>query len=127
MHKPLRVLSTTGELEQAIAGSASRPIVIFKHSPTCGISAQAFESIVESLEGKAPDVDWFIVPVQASRAVSTELARRFAIRHESPQALVIDRGEVVWHGSHFRATATSIAAALDKLTAATSARESASR
>jgi bacillithiol system protein YtxJ len=123
----LQVLSTIAELDAAIAQSSTRPAVIFKHSPTCGISAQAFESIAESLEGKGRDADWFLVPVQASRAVSTELAKRFAIRHESPQALVIDRGEVVWHGSHFRATATSIAAALDKLAAATSARESASR
>jgi bacillithiol system protein YtxJ len=114
-----RVLSTLGELDAALAQSSVRPIVIFKHSPTCGISAQAFASIVEVLEDQAPDADWFVVPVQASRAVSTELAKRFAIRHESPQALVIDRGEVAWHGSHFRATAGSIAAALDKLAAVT--------
>lgn len=119
MPHSFRVLSTLGELDSALAQSSVRPIVIFKHSPTCGISAQAFASIVEVLEDQAPDADWFVVPVQASRAVSTELAKRFAIRHESPQALVIDRGEVVWHGSHFRATAGSIAAALDKLAAAT--------
>ena len=101
--------------------------MIFKHSPTCGISAQAFESISEWLAGPAPNIDLVVVPVQASRAVSTVLAQRFAIRHESPQAMVIVDGRVVWHGSHYRATAGSIAAALDKLPAATSAPESASR
>jgi bacillithiol system protein YtxJ len=123
MPSPLRVLSTTEELDLALAQSSGRPAVVFKHSPTCGISAQAFESISEWLTGTIPDADFYVVPVPASRAVATELAQRFGIRHESPQVMVIDGGEVTWHGSHFRATATAIAAALDKLAAVTSARE----
>ncbi|MDP2053673.1 MAG: bacillithiol system redox-active protein YtxJ [Acidobacteriota bacterium] len=119
MPTPLHTLSTTDELERALAQSSERPAVIFKHSPTCGISAQAFESISEWLTGKVLDADFYVVPVQASRALSTHLSQRFGIRHESPQVMVIDHGEVAWHGSHFRATATSIAAALDKLVAAT--------
>jgi bacillithiol system protein YtxJ len=122
MPSPLRTLSTTEELDHALAQSSQRPAVIFKHSPTCGISAQAFESISEWLTGNVPEADFYVVPVQASRALSTQLSQQFGIRHESPQVMVIDRGEVVWHGSHFRATATAIAAALDKLGAATSAR-----
>ena len=123
----LRTLSTVDELESALVHSSERPLVIFKHSPTCGISAQAFESISEWLAGPMLSIDFVVVPVQASRAVSTALAQRFAIRHESPQAMVIIDGRVVWHGSHYRATAGSIAAALNKLPAATSAPESASR
>lgn len=119
MMSPLRTLSTTEELELALAKSAERPAVIFKHSPTCGISAQAFESITDWLTGGVPDADFYVVPVQASRALSTQLSQRFGIRHESPQVMVINHGEVAWHGSHFRATATAIAAALDKLVAAT--------
>ena len=68
---PLRTLSTTAELDLALEQSAVRPVVIFKHSPTCGISAQAFESISEWLSAEAPDADFFVVPVQASRALST--------------------------------------------------------
>jgi bacillithiol system protein YtxJ len=117
----LQTLSTDDQLDRALAQSSQRPAVIFKHSPTCGISAQAFESISDWLKGEVPDADFYIVPVPASRALSTQLAKQFGIRHESPQVMVIDRGQVVWHGSHFRATASSIAAALDKLAAATSA------
>jgi bacillithiol system protein YtxJ len=56
-----------------------------------------------------------VVPVQASRDVSAALAERFGIRHESPQVMVVHDGQVVWHGSHFRATAGSITAALERL------------
>lgn len=123
MPSSLRTLSTTDDLDRALEQSSRRPAVIFKHSPTCGISAQAFDSISEWLTGEVPDADFYVVPVQASRALATQLSQKFGIRHESPQVMVISGGEVVWHGSHFRATATSIAAALDRLAVATSARE----
>jgi bacillithiol system protein YtxJ len=118
MPTPLRTLSTTDELDRALARSSVLPVVIFKHSPTCGISAQAHESIVEWLAGETLEAEVFVLPVQASRALSTALAQRFGIRHESPQVMVIDQGRVVWHGSHYRATAGSIATALEKLAAA---------
>jgi len=127
MPTPFRTLSTSAELDRALERSTQQPIVIFKHSPTCGISAQAHESIADWVAASSPAAEFFVVPVPANRALATELAKRFGIRHESPQAMLIDHGTVVWHGSHYRATATSIAAALDKLAAATSARESASR
>lgn len=119
MPTTLNVLSTTDELDLALARSSVRPIVIFKHSPTCGISAQAFESISEWLSGEALEAEFFVVRVQASRDVSMALAERVGVRHESPQVIVIQDGQVAWHGSHFRATAGSIVAALDKLVAAT--------
>jgi len=117
MKNPMRTLSTPEELEAALTRSSVVPVVIFKHSPTCGISAQAFESIAEWLSKETPEAEFFVVPVQASRALSLAIAQRFRIRHESPQALVIDHGEVAWHGSHYRATAESIRAALGKLAA----------
>ena len=89
MKNPLQTLSTTDELEAALTRSSVVPVVIFKHSPTCGISAQAFESIAEWLSKETPAADFFVVPVQASRALSLAIAQRLVIRHESPQALVI--------------------------------------
>ena len=115
MPTPFLTLSTSAELDRALERSAQQPIVIFKHSPTCGISAQAHESISEWLAASAPDAEFYVVPVQTSRALSTELAKRFGIRHESPQAMLIDHGAVVWHGSHYRASADSVRAALAKL------------
>lgn len=115
MPEQFRTISSLDELETAIAASSERPSVIFKHSPTCGISAQAFESVRELLSDRAPDANWFLLSVHASRALSAAVATRFGIRHESPQALVLSGGKVVWHGSHFRATSSAIVAALEKL------------
>ena len=127
MPPSFNALETLEDLASAIAASYDRPTVIFKHSASCGLSAQAFHSIGELLDQKPPDANWFLLPVRTSRSVSAAVATQYGIRHESPQALVLVDGKVAWHGSHFRATAASIAAALDRLAGVTSVPGSASR
>src|SRR5262247_3077731 len=100
------------ELDEAIERSHEHPVVIFKHSATCGTSAMAHEEIEAFVEG-APWAEVYVVSVHAGRALSNEIAARFRVRHESPQALVLKDGAVAWHASHFRVTASAVAAALD--------------
>ncbi|HUR21991.1 MAG TPA: bacillithiol system redox-active protein YtxJ [Vicinamibacterales bacterium] len=112
---PLTPLETVADLDGALAGSATRPILIFKHSATCGTSGVALEEIeelVELLDEEALPVDVFVVGVQAARAVSNEIETRMRVRHESPQVLLISNGQVVWRASHFRVTAKAMTAAL---------------
>ena len=114
----LTVLSTLEDLDTAIAGSASRPLLMLKHSLTCGTSAYAHEEFEEVLSEPGPPVDACVVHVQPGRAVSNAIAERFGIRHESPQLLLISNGQVVWHASHHRITRREIAAALARYVAA---------
>jgi bacillithiol system protein YtxJ len=71
----------------------------------------AFEE-VEDLIALEPAVDVFVVSVQFGAVISKEIAKRFGLRHESPQALVVLRGAVAWHASHLRVTRDEIASAL---------------
>ena len=107
----MRPLDSLADLDAAVRRSHARPIVIFKHSLTCGRSAMAFEE-VEELMALEPAVDIFIVSVQYGALISKEIAKRFGLRHESPQALVVSRGTVAWHASHLRVTREEIASAL---------------
>jgi bacillithiol system protein YtxJ len=106
-------LTTDRELDAAIARSFERPIVIFKHSVTCGTSAYAHEEILDLLGGPLP-VDVYLVNVHSHRATSNAVASRFGLRHESPQVLLIRDGALVWHASHHRVTSDEIAAALER-------------
>jgi bacillithiol system protein YtxJ len=111
----LTSLETVADLDAALAGSATRPILIFKHSPTCGASALALEEvdeIVALIEEESLPIDAFVVGVQAARAVSNEIETRLRVRHESPQILLISNGQVIWRASHFRVTAKAMTAAL---------------
>ena len=112
---PLRDLH---DLDAALDRAASEPIVIFKHSPTCGISAQASEEIDELIERAALPLPLYVVSVRAQREVSDAITKRLAIRHESPQVLLVHRGVVVWHASHFRVSAAEIESAVQRFAAA---------
>jgi len=50
--------------------------------------------------------------VQTHRAVSNAIAQKLGIRHETPQALLVKGGRVVWSASHFRVTAAAVENAL---------------
>jgi len=114
MTMPLMELSTLDDFEAAVAGSTDRPLLLFKHSVTCGTSAYAREEVEEFLLGSALAVDARSVRVQTERAISNAIADRFGIRHESPQLFLVVEGRVVWHASHHRITRREIAAAVQR-------------
>ncbi len=85
--------------------------IVFKHSTTCGISAQAHRE-TERFLAEHPDQVIHKVEVAESRAVSDHIEAKTGVHHESPQLLVLRDGEVVWQGSHSRITAEAIATSL---------------
>lgn len=101
-------------LDAALRESFDRPILILKHSRTCGISAQAIDDIYAWLGKVAAVGTSYIVTVQTDRHVANAITDRLGIRHESPQALVLRDGSVAWHASHFRVTASAIERELTK-------------
>lgn len=79
---------------------ADTPVaLLYKHSPTCGLSAMALDEVTAFL-GAHPDVPVYQVDVLSSRSLSNEIESSLGIRHESPQAIVFRDGVAVWHGSH---------------------------
>ncbi|HEX8351569.1 MAG TPA: bacillithiol system redox-active protein YtxJ [Pyrinomonadaceae bacterium] len=92
-------VSDAAALEDLFARSHTEPVLLFKHSTACPISARAHRQMEEV---KTPVS---IVVVQTSRDVSREVEERTGVRHETPQALVIRNGQVVWNASHFDITA----------------------
>jgi bacillithiol system protein YtxJ len=100
------------ELDRALAASDERPLLLFKHSFTCGISAEALDELIAHLHERHMDASYAMVTVQTHRDVSNAVARKLGVRHETPQALLIREGRVVWSASHFRVTAQAVEAAL---------------
>lgn len=93
------------QLDRLFEESFERPVVIFKHSNSCGISSHVRE-IVSDVEGTIN-----VVVVQTHRELSNEIASRTAYRHQSPQAFVIRDGEVVYHATHYGINPEKIAEA----------------
>ena len=51
------------------------------------------------------------VLVREDRALSLAVAERTGVRHESPQAILLDGGRPIWHASHRDVTAAAVAEA----------------
>ncbi len=95
-------LDTIEKLEQLFSKSVKNPIVLFKHSTTCPISAGVYQEISKA------DADINLVIIQNSRDVSNAIAKKTGVRHESPQAIVVKNGKVVYQASHYDVTASDV-------------------
>jgi len=120
MHPSLTNVHRIDELELLIAESEKRPLLLFKHSHSCGISAEALDELIDHLNSAggtagtaARPARYAVVTVQTHRDVSNAVATRLGVRHETPQAIIVRGGKVVWSASHFRVNAASIEKALD--------------
>ncbi|HSK73725.1 MAG TPA: bacillithiol system redox-active protein YtxJ [Pyrinomonadaceae bacterium] len=99
-------INSTEELNEVFEESGRKPVVLFKHSLTCPISAGVYGEI------SRVEADIYLVVMQMARNVSNEIASRTGIRHESPQAIVLKNGEPVYHASHYDVSAEEVSSKL---------------
>lgn len=95
------------DLDSLFEDSHSAPVVIFKHSSSCGISAHVLEGMSD-LEAKI-----HLVVVQSHRDLSNVIEQRTGYRHQSPQAFVIRDGKAVYQASHYGIDPGAISAHLE--------------
>jgi bacillithiol system protein YtxJ len=108
----LKELRTIEELGLALEQSSERPVLLFKHSLTCPISARAFNEFRSFLKQADSRVSYNLITVQTARAVSNEVAARLKVAHESPQAILVRDGREVWNASHFAINESALAQAI---------------
>ena len=120
MHPSLTNVQRIDELDELIAESEKQPLLLFKHSRSCGISAEALDELIEHLNSASPSSTtsdqpprYAVITVQTHRDVSNAVAARLGVRHETPQAIIVRGGRAVWSASHFRVNAASIEQALN--------------
>ena len=117
MHPDLIHLHNLEELDRLLSESHTRPLLLFKHSYTCGVSAEALDELVDHLNEDViaagmPEPQYAMVTVQTDRDVSNAVSKKLEIRHETPQALLVRDGRFIWSASHFRVTADAMKKAL---------------
>jgi len=104
----VKPLPDTAALEAAIDESRERPVVIFKHSRTCGISCVAYDELHAHIGDAPVDASYKVITVQTHRQVSDEAEARLGVRHATPQVILLRDGRPVWNASHFRITADAL-------------------
>jgi monothiol bacilliredoxin len=101
---PLQHLLHIDELDAAIAESSQRPVLLFKHSRTCGVSCEALDELHAHVQTAQVGASYKLITVQSHRHLASEAAARLGVRHETPQAILLRNGRPVWSASHFRIT-----------------------
>jgi bacillithiol system protein YtxJ len=92
-------LTFMGQLDEIVAFSSQKPVVIFKHSTRCSISRFALKQF-ENEFALEDSVDAYFLDLIEHRDISNEIASRFNVQHQSPQLLLIKDGKSVYDVSH---------------------------
>ena len=95
--------------------SGDMPHIVFKHSPRFGISSMVLRRFEASELFKNAKGNYWLLHVIENRGMSNALATDFNVRHESPQVLILFKGELVYHAAHSAIDTNEIEIALNDL------------
>ncbi len=106
-------LADMAQLDAIDSASHTKPVLLFKHSTTCGISRSALNRL-ERAWTASDDAGHtaYALDLLRFRAISNAVAERYGVTHESPQVLVIRNGKCDHTASHFGISYAEVISAL---------------
>lgn len=105
---PWKELTSIEQLQSLLTTTEEHPLLLFKHSTRCSISSMALNRFENEWEQPENGVELYYLDLLNYRAISNEIERLTGIEHQSPQAIVIKNGEVIYNASHSSISAKTI-------------------
>ncbi|MFB9327640.1 bacillithiol system redox-active protein YtxJ [Paenibacillus aurantiacus] len=106
-------ITTIEEWEAIRERSGERGQVVLKHSTLCPVSANALGEFELYLRDEPnSEVDYMLVKVIESRAVSNRIVEDLGVKHESPQIIYVKNKMTYWTASHWSITTEHMTAVL---------------
>lgn len=93
------IIDSLESFEDALHTSFVRDILIFKHSTTCSISHLAKMRLEDNWD--IENVSSYYLDLKRFRIISETISEKLNVHHESPQVLLIRRGQCIYDASHF--------------------------
>ncbi|MGL4629737.1 MAG: bacillithiol system redox-active protein YtxJ [Leadbetterella sp.] len=83
--------------------NSKEPVLIFKHSTRCSISSTALDRFERSINKgvNTKGTALYLLDLLNHRDISNAISSELGVLHESPQAILIQNGEVKYHASHY--------------------------
>lgn len=95
-------LNNFEQLAQLNEESQAQPVLIFKHSTRCSISRASLDRLERNWQdAEMAAVKPYFLDLLNYRDLSSGIAKQYGIQHESPQVIIISKGEPVLDLSHF--------------------------
>lgn len=92
-------ITESNQIKDLITSSEEKAVIIFKHSPRCHISKFALRNFEASFTNPT-EVDCYLVDVVNNRLQSMEVKETLEVHHESPQLIIVAKGNAVFNTSH---------------------------
>lgn len=108
----VREIETEEQMRALVEQSKTATVVLFKYSPTCGISQVAQEVWEAWVETAPPELVLAKCDVVSARPAARGVTTWLGILHQSPQILVLRDGTKPAQVSHYSITATWLRAAV---------------
>ena len=90
------------QVENISTESNHQPVLIFKHSTTCGVSRTALDRLERNYKPEElANLKSYFLDLKNYREVSKAIADKYQVIHESPQVIIIKNGKAVFNASHF--------------------------
>jgi bacillithiol system protein YtxJ len=96
--------------------TSSAPVLLFKHSNRCECSHAVIDEYRSFTQEHAEEkgLQSALVVVQEARSVANEIESRTGVKHQTPQAILMKEGRVLWHASHWGITRKAMESAFEK-------------
>lgn len=109
-------LHSENELDTIDQISSTQPVLLFKHSTRCSISTAALSRTERNWNAAiVGNMPCYYLDLLNYRPISTAIAQRYQIEHQSPQVLIIHHGKCIYHASHFDIQFAEIAQAVKSI------------
>ncbi len=94
-------VETLSQLSEIFQSSFLKPQLVFKHSTRCGISVHVLHLLDSMSAALLEKTEIHYLDLLEHREISNRIATEWGIPHQSPQAILINEGKVVYHASHY--------------------------
>lgn len=105
---PWEELTEIDTLDEIIEISKEKPVVILKHSTSCGISRMVLRQFEKEYDLEEGNAKLYFLDLLKHRDISNRIASKFNVPHESPQMIIVKNGKVVYDASHSEVSAGSL-------------------
>jgi|SRR5690606_10198028 len=97
----LNKLDHVSQIEALKKESIQKPVMIFKHSRRCSISAMVWDRLSRNWKQEDNEkVKLYFLDLITYRDVSDAIEEEFGVNHQSPQVIIVKGGHATYNNSH---------------------------
>jgi bacillithiol system protein YtxJ len=94
------LLLDKNQVQEILSASKEIPQLFFKHSTRCSISTMALRRFENSGILEEKYIQCWYLDLLENRQISAEIESLTQVTHQSPQAILVVNGEIVYSESH---------------------------